>query len=201
MRSYLLVLGGMVVVSGTAIRGQSDSAPPALPPTKLLSSAGVLRASATVDSVFVDKRSKEGSIGGGDFASYLIARLGVRPFPDSLRLEVTVDTSRIRIDGRIMDLPPDARALMGPLLAIVDPSTPLEAEVTPAPAGPGLARFRLRAVHLNGVAIPEFVLQNVLLEVGRRYPVLTASGRDLLIQIPVEGSLKLGSGLVRVLMP
>jgi hypothetical protein len=38
----------------------------------------------------------------------------------------------------------------------------------------------------------------MLLRVGERYPALTRSGRDLLVQIPVDGSVALETGAIRL---
>ena len=44
-----------------------------------LSNDGVLRASSQVDSVFVARTKADGRVDGGDWASYLLARLGAGP--------------------------------------------------------------------------------------------------------------------------
>src|SRR5512147_1592600 len=84
---------------------QTDSAAAPRP----IESAGVFRASALVDSVFVDRQLPRATVDGGDFTAYLMARLGVRDLPAQLGFTVTVDTSFIRIGGRIGDLPGEAR--------------------------------------------------------------------------------------------
>ncbi len=166
------------------------------PPADRLSRAGVARAQAVVDSVFLDRRAPAGIIAGGDWASYLMARLGVEPFPDTTGIQVATDTAVIVISGRLQDLPQEARAMLGPIAALVDSSTVLAAEVEQRPAGQGLAHFRLRAVSVGGFPIPELVLHSMLLRIGERYPALTKSGRDLLVQIPADGAVALGTGVV-----
>jgi hypothetical protein len=127
-----------------------------------------------------------------------MARLGVTPLPESTEMLVTVDTGGVVISGRIQDLPQEAREMVGPLLALVDSSTILAANIVKVPAGQGLAHFRLRSVTVGGYPIPEVLLHSMLLRVGERYPALTRSGRDLLVQIPVDGSVTLKTGAVRL---
>ncbi len=165
-----------------------------------LSRAGVVRAQAVVDSVFLDRKAPEGTIEGGDWASYLMARLGA-PLPDSINFLVAVDNEHITLSGRIQDLPPAARAMIGPLAALLDSSTVLAAEVVLAPAMKGLAHFRLRAVSVGNIPVPELLLQSMLLNVGDRYPALTKSGRDLFVEIPPDGRLTLAAGAVRLAAP
>jgi hypothetical protein len=85
-----------------------------------LSKDGVVRATATVDSVFVARTLKAGKVEGGDWASYLLARLGAGPIPDTLAIEVAIDTTHIEVHGRLQDLPIVARRLLGPLASMVE---------------------------------------------------------------------------------
>lgn len=168
------------------------------PDSQVLSNAGVLRAGAKVDSVFIDRRTTQVTIGGGDFGSYLIARLGVLPIPDDLKLRVAVDTQKILIYGRVGDLPQLARQTLGPLLGLVPLETPVEAEVRLARVGAEVIVFHLAAVRVNRIAVPEGLLAAVMYEIGRRYPVLGATGRDLYVQIPADGEVTLVPGGVRL---
>lgn len=156
-----------------------------------LSNEGVLRASALVDSVFVNRVAQTRTIGGGDWVSYLAARLGVVPIPDSMTIRVAVDSARILVDGQLRDLPRETRALFGPLAMLMDSTTTLRADVVMAPSGPGHVRFVLRSILVNGIAIPEFLLQPVLVEVGKQYPELTESGRQLYVAVPEDGKVQL----------
>jgi len=158
--------------------------------------AGVARAQAVVDSVFLDRKVEAGSIEGGDWASYLMVRLGVTPLPDSVGMVVAVDTLLITFSGRIQDLPPEAQAMLGPLSALIDPATIIIAEVEQVPAAVGLAHFRLRGVKVGMFPVPEVMLHSLLLDVGERYPALTKTGRDLYVQIPEDGKVALGLGMV-----
>ena len=165
-------------------------------PIDSVSIEGVLRASAVVDSVFVDRLAPAGQIAPGDFGAYLLARLGVEPFPEDLAWRVTADSGVLYLRGRFKDIPEESRGLFGNLLLFVDSSTTLAAEVRNAPAGPGLARFRLDRVLINGVPVPEFVMISVLNSVGREYPELTESGRDLYLQVPPEGRILIRPGQI-----
>ena len=166
-----------------------------------LTREGVVRAQAVVDSVFLDRTSAVGTIEGGDWASYLLVRLGVNPFPDSTEFLVAVDSSHITFSGQIRDLPPDARAMIGPLSALVDSNTVLVADIVQLPANKGLAHFRLRGVSVGGFSVPDLVLHSMLLDIGERYPALTESGRDLYVEIPPDGRVTLVQGGVRLTAP
>lgn len=162
---------------------------------------GVVRAQAVVDSVFLDRKSREGFIDGGDWASYLMVRLGVTPLPDSIGIVVTTDSQAITFTGRIQDLPPEGRAMLGPLLALLDSSTVLVAEVVMLPASKGIAHFQLSRVTVGGFPVPEIVLRSMLFNIGDRYPELTKTGRDLFVQIPPDGSVALVTDGVRLAAP
>ena len=163
--------------------------------------AGVARAQAVVDSVFLDRKAREGFIEGGDWASYLMVRLGVTPLPDSVGIQVATDSQAITFSGRIQDLPAEGRAMMGPLLALMDSTTELVAEVVLLPSGRGLAHFQLSRVTVGGFPVPEIVLRSMLFNIGDRYPELTKSGRDLFVQIPPDGAVVLVKDGVRIAAP
>ena len=82
MRWLLL---GLAFAGGTA----AAQTPPA--PGRL-SNDGVVRAASQVDSVFVDRTKQSALIDGGDWASYLLARLGAGPIPDSLGIAIGIDS-------------------------------------------------------------------------------------------------------------
>ncbi|MGQ0703892.1 MAG: hypothetical protein ACT4PM_12235 [Gemmatimonadales bacterium] len=163
-----------------------------------ISRAGVARAQAVVDSVFLDRLVPQGQIEAGDWASYLMARLGVEPIPENTEITVVADTEHVQFSGRLQDLPEDARNLLGPLAALVDSSTVITAEIVQIPEGRGLAHFQLRSVRIGNFPVPETVLRYMLMDVGERYPQLTKTGRDLYIQIPPDGRVSLVAGAVRI---
>lgn len=162
---------------------------------------GVVRAQAVVDSVFLDRKAREGFIDGGDWASYLMVRLGVTPLPDSSGIIVATDSQAITFTGRIQDLPAEGRAMLGALLALMDSTTVLAAEVVQLPASTGIAHFQLRRVMVGGFPVPDIVLRSMLLNIGERYPELTKTGRDLFVQIPPDGSVVLVKDGVRLTAP
>lgn len=166
-----------------------------------LSRWGVTRAQAVVDSVFINRLAADGIIEAGDWASYLMARLGVTPLPDSSGIAVTIDSTHVVFSGRLADLPAEARAMLGPLAALLDSTTVLAADVVMVPADRGLVHFRLRGVNVGGLPVPEMVLQSMLFNIGDRYPALTRSGRDLYVQIPPDGRVALSAGAVRLAVP
>lgn len=191
VRTALLLLGLC------ATRGQAQS--PAF--TDSIRPAGIGRASAVVDSVFVDRTIPHGFVFAGDWGAYLMARLGAVPIPEDLRVAVIADTQRIRLRTRVGDLPYLAKQALGPLLGVLPPETAIEGEIGVDRIGPQVVRFRLLAVRLNEMQVPERFLQEVMAGVGRQYPALTRTGRDLLIQIPPEAEVLLAPGGVRLIGP
>lgn len=165
-----------------------------------LSNEGVRRASATVDSVFVDRLASDRFVDGGDWVSYLAARLGVVPLPDMSGIHVAVDSARILISGRLGDLPQETRVLFGAMATLLDSSTTMQAEIILGASQAGLARFILRTISINGFPIPETILGPFLTRVGTQYPVLTSSGRVLLVQTPMEGVIRLTRSGVQLSM-
>ncbi len=177
---------------------------PAPPPDSVwqeITAAGVFRASATVDSVYIDRHLRTARVEGGDLAAYLMARLGLRQFPDTFGFRVQVDTGQIRLAGQLGQLPPEARRALAQGLLLLPPETALEARVQLVPAGPIAVRFHLAEARINGIPIPETFLSPLLAGVGRQYPELTASGRDLFIQVPEGALMRLEPGGVRLTGP
>ncbi|GEM_PF-663360 len=185
-----LIIGAMVVPGRSALVAQ-DGAPTPMVMWTPLSGLGVLRASAQVDSVFIDRLVREATVEGGDWVSYLAVRLGVDTVPEPNGIRVAVDSARIFVDGRIMDLPAETRALFGPISFMLDSTTALRAEIVLGNSGPGLVRFILRRMLVNGFPIPESLLGPFLARVGKQYPVLTPTGRELRVQIPEDGAVLL----------
>ena len=166
-----------------------------------VSDAGVLRATAVVNDVFVDRRSHAGSVGGADWTAYLMARLGVRPIPALPSMAVNVDSAAITLSSRIGDLPKETRVELGPMVGFLDPATAISALITLSTAGPEAVRFHLENVSIAGFAVPEPFLQPYLAGVGQRYPALTTSGRDLLVQVPPNGRVSLGADSIHLSLP
>lgn len=166
-----------------------------------ISSEGVPRASALVDSVFVDRLLHQATIDGGDFTAYLMARLGVRDLPQDLGYRVMVDSSLIRIGGRIGDLPPEARMALAQLVMVLPADTRLEAQVELLPAGKQAVRFHLRSATVQGVPVPAPFFAPLMSDIGRRYPALTTTGRDLYVEVPAGAKMQLVSGGVTLTGP
>jgi hypothetical protein len=188
-----------VLLAAPGLRAQvADTAAPLV---QDITNPGVVRASAAVDSVFLDGLAAERLVSPGDFASYLMARLGVVPIPESLRFKVVPDTSALTLTGRVSDLPPQAAAELGPLVSFLNPSTVLEARVTLTPETSRAVRFRLAEAFIGGVKVPEDILRLAMADVGRRYPALTHTGRDLFVEIPAGARITLESRGVRLTAP
>jgi hypothetical protein len=166
-----------------------------------ISNAGVVRADSAVDAVFIGRTRLVDTVAIGDFASHLLARLGVPPFADSLGFEVTSDTTRARIVGRLRDFPPEARVDLNPIFFFVDSLTPFTAEVSLVDRANGVMRWRLERVLVGGFPIPELLLLPALREYDRRYPVLANGGRDLLVAMPPEATVTLVKDGIELRMP
>ena len=199
MRARVHLLAAAVLLAAPGLEAQvADTAAPLV---QDMTNPGVVRASAAVDSVFLDGLAAERLVSPGDFASYLMARLGVAPIPESLRFKVVPDTSALTLTGRVSDLPPQAVAELGPLISFLDPSTVLEARVTLTPETSRAVRFRLAEAFIGGMKVPEDILRLAMADVGRRYPALTHTGRDLFVAIPAGARITLESRGVRLTAP
>jgi len=171
------------------------------PFSKPITEAGVARASALVDSVFIDRQLPRATVDGGDFTAYLMARLGVRVIPPDFGYGVTVDSTGLRIGGRISDLPREAREALAQMVFLLPPETRLEGQVELRPAGKEAVRFHLAGATVQGVAVPESIFAPLMADIGRQYPALTATGRDLYVQVPAGARIRLVPGGVELTGP
>ncbi len=171
------------------------------PAWKPLTNDGILRASAVVDSVMVDRQLGQATIDAGDFTSYLMARLGIPRIPDDLGFRVSSDTAMLRIGGRLRELPAEAQRALSGLVAILPPDTRLEAQITLQPAGPAAFRFHLESATVQGIPIPDAFLGNAMANVGAQYPALTRTGRDLYVQVPSGARVTLSDGSIALTGP
>lgn len=195
IRAWIILLA-----LGPAFPLQAQTDPPDTLP-RPISPEGVPRASALVDSVYVDRLLHQATVDGGDFTAYLMARLGVRDLPPDFGYRVAIDSSLIRIGGRIADLPGEARLALAQLVMVLPLETRLEAQVELVPAGPEAVRFHLRGATVQGVPVPEAFFAPLMSDIGRRYPALTATGRDLYVQVPAGARMQLVPGGVTLTGP
>ncbi len=151
----------------------------------------MVRADSVVEAVFLSRTRSIDTVAIGDFASHLLARLGVPPFDDSLAFRVSADSTRVRIRGRLRDFPPESRQELGPIFSFVDSLTPFVAEISMPQHNGGLMRFRLLRVTVSGFPIPDLLLLPALREYDRRYPVLASGGRELLVAMPTDAEARL----------
>ncbi len=163
-----------------------------------LTNAGIARAAARVDSVFVSRTAQRAMIRGGDFGSYLIARMGVVPIPPDLRLRVAVSPQHLVLAGQLGDLPAPARGALGAMFSMLPLSTPIAGEIAVDRVAPDAVRFHLATARVNGIPVPETLLDAVMSRVAHQYATPTQSGRDLMVRIPPEGNLELMTGWVRL---
>jgi hypothetical protein len=166
----------------------------------LMTNAGVIRAAGAVDSVFVAKSRDSALIDAGDWTAYLMARLGVKPIPE-MGLRVVIDPARLRVRGALRDIPPEARANLASLLAMLDPATPIEAVISLDRAASHAIRFHLDSAFVAGFHIPEAILGPALRVVGDKYPVLANGGRDLFVEIPAGALVQLTPAGVQLVAP
>jgi hypothetical protein len=162
---------------------------------------GVVRASAVVDAVFVDRAVPDGTVGVGDWASYLMARLGVVPIPSDVRVMVRSDSTRVVISSRIRDLNAETRAALGPIVSMLPPDTEVSGDITLLQPHPEVLQFYLATVRVNGVPIPDGFVAATMLEVGKQYPALSRSGRSLYVQVPANARVEFLPGWVRLIGP
>lgn len=165
-----------------------------------MTNAGVLRAAGTVDSVFVTRLLDSATVDAGDWTAYLMARLGVRPIPE-MGLRVTVDSTRLRVHGKVGDIPREAQIALAALLSMFDPATPLDASISVDQASPNTIRFHLDSAWISGFAIPEALLGPGLRVVGEKYQVLANGGRDLFVETPPYGVVRFTPLGVRLVGP
>jgi len=149
-----------------------------------------------VDSVLIDRQLAQATVDAGDFTAYLMARLGIPQIPDDLGFRVATDTSVLRIGGRMRELPAEARRALSGLIALLPPDTRLEAQVQLDAAGPAAFRFHLAGATVQGIPIPDGLLASVMAGIGKQYPALTQTGRDLYVQVPPGARVALGDGSI-----
>jgi hypothetical protein len=188
----------LLVTPGLGAQAPAGETVPAPVVPGRLSNAGAYRAAARVDSVYVERINHQAFVEGADFASYLVARLGVRPVPDNLAIDVGVDTAAVTLSSQVRQLPPAVKAALGPALMFLSDESVIAADIALVHSQPGMVRFHLRSLLLNGGALPEALLAPLMAQVGARYPALTSTGRDLLVAIPEDGTMRLEQGGVRV---
>jgi len=189
--SLVLLVGLVLPRSARAQQGGPDS----------VSQEGVVRASAVVDAVFVDRLLPQGTVGVGDWASYLMARLGIVTIPRNLKVRVGSDSARVTIGSTLGELPPEAQAALGPLVAMMPPTTQLAGEITVRRPNREVVQFYLETVRVNGVPLPDGLVATVMMDVGRQYPALSRSGRSLYVQVPLDADVRFLPGNVRLIGP
>jgi hypothetical protein len=193
------IVGLFLVALSVAPAGAQDSTVRA--PRGRITNAGVSRANLSVDSVFVKRTATADTIEIGDFAGYMLARLGVPPFSDSLKFVVSADTARVRISGRLMDFPVEARTELGPIFTFLDSTSVFEVDMSMPQGSDRLMRFRLQRTTVRGIPIPDMLLLPALNEYARRYPVLADGGRELLVEMPAGATAKLVPNGIAIYLP
>jgi hypothetical protein len=188
---HVMAVALVAALAAPAARWQNPAGDP-------LTNAGFARAAAGVDSVFFSRKASQAMIRGGDFGSYLIARLGVYPIPPDLTLRVAVSPSGLTLAGRLSDVPEQARGAMGTMFAFLPLSTPIAGDIAMARVAPDAIRFRLAAARVNGIPVPETVLNAIMSGVAHQYATPMSSGRDIVVRVPPEGNLQLLTGWVRI---
>ena len=171
-------------------------------PGSRITNAGVVRATAATDSVYIARLRAVDTVDIGDFAAFLLAQIGAPRFDDSLAFKVTADTERVRIAGRIMDFPAAYRAELGPIFAFLDSSTVFVAEVSMPQADSGLMVFRLERLLVHGYPVPDILVLGALAKYRAQYPrMLAADGKEFHAAIPLEGRAELTTNAIVLTMP
>ena len=197
MPSIRPLLVTLVALFGPIPRAAQRADAPGSP----ITNDGVVRASRTVDAVFLDRTRLIDTVDVGDFTSYLIARMGAPPFEEGIGFRVTADSTRARITGQMLDFPAETRSELGPIFAFVDSTAAFAAEVALVERSHGIMRWRLVRVTVNGFPIPDFLLTPALREYNRRYPILGNNGRDFLVAMPPDATAALVADGLELRMP
>lgn len=187
-----------LIAFGTAVPARAQDT---LPGSRL-TNAGVVRAGSATDSVFVARTRLVDTIDIGDFASFLVAKLGGTSLYDSLAFKVTSDSLRVRISGRLMDFPPDSRAELSPIFAFLDSMSVFVAEISMPQADGGILVFRLERITVRGLTIPDLLLLAALSSYRAKYPdKLAAGGKEFHAEIPRDARAKLVHDAIVLRMP
>jgi len=186
----------LVALTATAAHAQDT-----LPGTRF-SNAGVVRAGSATDSVFVARLRTVDTINIGDFASFLIAKLGGTTLYDSLQFKVTSDSLRVRIAGRLMDFPPDSRGEISPIFAFLDSTSVFVAEISMPQADSGIMVFRLERLTVRGLPSPALLVLAALSSYRAKYPdKLAAGGKEFHVEIPRMAHARLIKDAIILRMP
>jgi hypothetical protein len=81
---------------------------------------------------------------------------------------------------------------------MLPPQTVIAGDITASRAARHVVRFHLDVVRVNGVTVPEPLVYGAMRDVGRRYPALSRSGRDLFVEVPPDALVALVTGGVRL---
>jgi len=194
MRLITPLLGSLLVASVAS--AQDGPTPKGYP----LSTDGTHLASLQWDSVFVSRQTSETFLDGGAWGSYVMAEMGVIPIPDDLRFRVSVEPSHMELFGTIADLPLETRQVLAPILGFFSPETSLIARIEMHRWNAEVIDLRLVSLAINGREFPETALALFLAQIGKQYPVLTETGRNLRLEVPRTGLVELEAGGVRLRM-
>ncbi|HEY4319682.1 MAG TPA: hypothetical protein VGM77_00780 [Gemmatimonadales bacterium] len=203
MRPFWLAVGFGVMVAGpasgqdSAVARRVDSVPPSR-----ITNAGVLRATAATDSVFIQRSLLVDTVDIGDFTAFLLANIGAPPFPDSLGFRVTADSQRIWLTGRLADFPAENRADLGPIFSFLDPRSPVTAEVSMPQSDSGILIFRLERLSVKGFVVPDLLLLAAMSKFKQEYPrMLAGDGREFHVATPVQAHARLVRNAIVLEMP
>lgn len=171
-------------------------------PGSVISNEGVVRAGAQIDSVFISRLASIDTVDVGDFVAHVLARLGVPTFDSSVAgFRVTSDSLRARISGRIADFPPETRRELGPLFSFIDSTALFTAQITMPQHSDGIMRFRLERVAVGAFGIPDILLAVPLADYAARYPVLSANGREFLVEMPADARARFVTNGIEIARP
>lgn len=194
MRLFPTLVGSLLVASVAS--AQNGPPPSGLP----LTTDGIRLASMQWDSVFASQLTAETFVDGGAWGSYVMGEMGVIPIPDDLRFRVSVAPTHMELFGTIADLPLETRQVLAPILGFFSPETTLIARIEMRRLNAQVIDLRLVSLAINGREFPETALAIFLAQIGKQYPALTETGRNLRLEVPRTGLVELEAGGVRLRM-
>jgi len=108
--------------------------------------------------------------------------------------------AHMELFGTIADLPLETRHVLAPILGFFSPETSLIARIEMRRLNAEVVDLRLVSLWINGRQFPETALALFLAQVGKQYPALTETGRNLRLRVPRTGLVELEAGGVRLRM-
>jgi hypothetical protein len=132
-----------------------------------VTTAGAERARRAIEGLGRPQGPAVVSLGAGDLASYIYESLRKQlpPSADSIEAAVLEDLMHVRASVALSDL--GGPAVLGPLASLSDGRERLQMGGTFEVLRPGLAQFRIRAVRVGNLTLPQRMIPRLLRAVRR----------------------------------